>query len=346
MMSTESKPGSFGPAQFRRKNVQLSSARLVRISDPAPATVPLKIEPNIEGLRLITWAEHNGEFINTHLLRHGAILFRDFQVAGVSDFEEFVRTVSGDLLNYEDRTSPRRPVKGNVFSSTYYPPEQEIFLHNENSYSHTWPLKIFFHCAQPADEGGETPIADVRRIYQRLSPSLRDNFTRKKVMYVRNFGNGFGLTWQDAFQTRNPAKVEEFCRNSGIEFEWKAQGRLKTRQVRPVVAIHPITNERVWFNHAAFFHVSTLEPAVREALLTNFAEEDLPYNTYYGDGSPIEPAVLDEIRRAYREEAIYFPWQKGDVLMLDNMLTAHGRSSFVGPREILAAMSEPRINTD
>src|ERR1043165_3993321 len=115
-------------------------------------------------------------------------------------------------------------------------------------------------------------------------------------------------------------------------------------KVRPVVATHPITNENVWFNHAAFFHVSTLEPAVREALLANFAADELPYNTYYGDGSTIEATVLEEISRAYREEAVYFPWEKGDVLMLDNMLTAHGRASFVGPRKILAAMSEPHSN--
>ena len=338
MMSTGFK---VGPAQARRKQVELSYAHLVQVSGDA---LPLTIEPNVEGVSLIAWAEHNREFVNTQLCRYGAILFRDFQVAGVSDFDRFVRTVSGELLNYQDRTSPRRTVQGNVFSSTYYPPEQEIFLHNENSYSHTWPLKIFFHCAQPADEGGETPIADVRRIYQRLSPSLRESFTQKQVMYVRNFGNGLGLTWQDAFQTTNPAEVEKFCHDSGIEFEWKGQGRLKTRQVRPVVATHPITNENVWFNHAAFFHVSTLEPAVREALLANFAADELPYNTYYGDGSTIEATVLEEIRRAYREEAVYFPWEKGDVLMLDNMLTAHGRASFVGPREILAAMSEPHSN--
>ena len=85
--------------------------------------------------------------------------------------------------------------------------------------------------------------------------------------------------------------------------------------------------------------MTTLEPTIREALISEFKEEDLPNNTYYGDGTPIEPAVLDELRQAYREETVAFPWQKGDILMLDNMLTAHGRTPFVGPRQVLTGMS-------
>ena len=130
-------------------------------------------------------------------------------------------------------------------------------------------------------------------------------------MYVRNFGDGFGLPWQTVFQTTNPAEVETFCRSHGIEFEWKKGNRLRTRQVRQAVAIHPKTGDIVWFNHAAFFHISTLEPNISEALLAEFLEEDLPHNTYYGDGSPIEPAVLDEIRTAYQQETVIFPCLRG-----------------------------------
>src|SRR6185295_14100684 len=95
---------------------------------------------------------------------------------------------------------------------------------------------------------------------------------------------------------------------------------------------HPNTGEEVWFNHAAFFHVSTLDPIVRDVLLETIGEENLPNNTYYGDGSPIESSVLEEIRAAYAQEIVAFPWQEGDILMLDNMLVAHGRSPYSGPR--------------
>jgi alpha-ketoglutarate-dependent taurine dioxygenase len=159
-------------------------------------------------------------------------------------------------------------------------------------------------------------------------------------MLVRNYVDGLSLTWQSVFQTEDKIAVEDYCRDAGIETEWCGD-RLRTRQVRQAVSQHPMTGEMVWFNHAAFFHVSTLEPSTREVLLAGLKEEDLPNNTYYGDGSPIEPAVLEEIRGAYRKEAVSFVWQEGDILMLDNMLVAHGRNPYVGPRKILVAMAEP-----
>ena len=70
-----------------------------------------------------------------------------------------------------------------------------------------------------------------------------------------------------------------------------------------------------------------------------FREEDLPYNTYYGDGTPIEDSVVAEIREAYRQERLEFPWRAGDILMLDNMLVAHGRNPYSPPRRVLVAMA-------
>jgi alpha-ketoglutarate-dependent taurine dioxygenase len=202
-------------------------------------------------------------------------------------------------------------------------------------------LKICFFCVTPPLQGGETPIADTRKVFKRIDPKIRERFIQQKVRYVRNFGGGLGLPWETVFQTKERAVMEEYCRSAGIEFEWKEENRLKTQQVRPAVARHPRTGEMVWFNQATAFHVSTLEPALREALLAELPEEEVPKNVYYGDGSRIESAVLDDLREAYRQEMVAFPWQEGDLLMLDNMLVAHGRAPFVGPRKIVVGMAEP-----
>jgi alpha-ketoglutarate-dependent taurine dioxygenase len=160
-------------------------------------------------------------------------------------------------------------------------------------------------------------------------------------MHVRNFGTGFGLSWQTVFQTSDKEEVERYCLQAGIRYEWGDEERLQIRQVRPAVAQHPRTGEWLWFNHATFFHVSTLEPTIRERMLAEFRSEDLPNNTYYVDGSEIEASVMDELREAYLRELVQFTWERGDVLMLDNMLTAHARRPFVGERKILVAMAEP-----
>jgi alpha-ketoglutarate-dependent taurine dioxygenase len=158
---------------------------------------------------------------------------------------------------------------------------------------------------------------------------------------VRNYGDGFGLDWRTAFQTTDQTVVEEHCKRNGIEAEWTSDGRLRTYAVLPAVIEHPRTGETVWFNHATFFHVSTLDPSLREGLLAGFEDEaDLPTNTYYGDGSPIEPETLAELREAYRQETVSFSWRRGDILMLDNIFAAHGRAPYEGPRKILVGMTE------
>lgn len=327
---------------IERQVVSLSREKLVKTEWLQPGqSLPLVVKPAVDGVNLIDWAKLNQSWITSQLRQYGGILFRNFEPNGVEEFEDFIGVVSGELLEYRERSSPRSHVSGNVYTSTDYPADRSIFLHNENSYQYKWPLKIFFFCLQPAQQGGATPIADVRKIFQRLRPKIRDKFAQKQVMYVRNYGDGFGLDWQDVFQTTDKIKVEDYCRSHQIEFEWKSGNRLRTKQIRQAVRRHPHTGEFVWFNHAAFFHVSTLEPCLRQSLLTGFQEEDLPHNTYYGDGSPIEDFVLEEIREAYRQETIAFPWRLGDILMLDNMLVAHGRAPFVGQRKVVVGMSEP-----
>ena len=160
-------------------------------------------------------------------------------------------------------------------------------------------------------------------------------------MYVRNFGTGLGLGWRDAFQTEDRGEVEAYCGENRIELEWRGGERLRTRQVRSAAALHPRTGERVWFNHATFFHVSTLEPRTRDVLLSALAEDELPNQTFYGDGSPIPPEVMDALRAAYHQATVRFPWEAGDLLLLDNMLTAHARDPFKGPRRVLTAMADP-----
>jgi alpha-ketoglutarate-dependent taurine dioxygenase len=224
----------------------------------------------------------------------------------------------------------------------FYPPEQKLLWHNENSFNHTWPGKILFCCARPAARGGETPVVNSRQIFEMLDRRLRERFLDKGVMYVRNYGDGLGLDWQTVFRTNSKAAVEEHFRKARIEFEWKEGGRLRTRSVRPAAVKHPRSAEAVWFNQAQHWHVSCLDPLTRESIAAVFREEDYPRNCYYGDGSPIEDSVMQEILAAYQKAEVVFTWQAGDILMLDNLLTAHARQPFAGERKLLVAMGEMR----
>lgn len=334
-------PRLMGLGPGKRKTFNLSAERLVNLDHlPSHSAIPLVISPAVEGLDPAAWCTANRQLVDDLLMRHRAILFRGFNVLTAVALDQVIKATSnGELLEYRDRSSPRHEVHDRIYTSTDYPAEQHIFLHNEGTYWMRWPQKLYFCCVIAATAGGQTPIADCRKIYRRIDPEIIRRFT--DVMYVRNYNDGFGLTWETVFQTTDKGVVEEYCRRNQIEYQWKNGDRLRTRAVRPTVARHPRTREPVWFNHAAFFHVTTLEPPIRDALLAEFNEEDLPYNTYYGDGSAIEDSVLEALREAYQQEKIVFSWEKGDVLILDNITVAHGRTPYSGERKVLAGMAEP-----
>ena len=323
-----------------RRSVSLNSGEIVTASRLSEGRrLPVLMKPLVSGIDLVEWAAQNRKEVEEHLLDAGGILFREFGFQGIESFDRFLRAVCPEgLLEYTFRSTPRTRVQGKIYTSTEYPSDQHIPLHNELAYSNVWPLRIGFYCHVRAATGGQTPIADSRRVYNRIDPSIRQTFVERGVMYVRNYGD-LDVRWEDVFQTSDRAEVERFCRTRRIQCEWNGD-RLRTRQICQAIATHPVTGDMVWFNQAHLFHLAALRTDVREALLMSLKDESqCPRHAYYGDGSSIEPEVIRRINEIYREESVAFAWQAGDLLLLDNMLTAHGRYPFTGPRRILVGMA-------
>lgn len=323
-----------GPAQATR----ISSAELVDIETGG---LPVIVRPKAAGVRLEDWIPENRALIEQHVLATGAVLFRGFDIDQLPRFEQAVQILCPKLMSYTEGATPRKTIKDKVYTSTEFPQDYSIAQHNELSYTQLWPMRLFFACAIQPEFRGETPISDVRKVYQRVPAQIRERFEREGWMLIRNYGDGFSLPWQKVFHTEERSEVEAYCRRNNIAFEWKDGDKLRTRQVRPAVRIHPTTGETVWFNHAAFWHISSLEPVdLRDEFMRQMAPDEMPYNTFYGDGSPIEPGVADALRQAYDAETRAFPWLLGDLIMIDNMLVSHGRSPYRGARRILTAMGD------
>ena len=326
----------------KRGDIDLKSFSLTKTSYLSPGQLlPLVIQPAMSGVNIVSWAASQRDYIRTELTRHGAILFRNFTLDSPAKFEEFACSVATDGELFDEYGDlPRDTPGAKVYHSTPYPADKSILFHNESSHMHRWPMKIFFYCVKSAEEGGATPVLDCRKTYQTLDRAIIQRFTEKKLMYVRNFIDGLDVSWQQFFQTSDKTKVEEYCRRVGMEFEWKSEKQLTTRQVCQAVTRHPYTGEFLFFNQVQLHHISCLDPDVRASMLSMFREEDLPRTVYYGDGTPIEDSILAEISALYDEQAIRFQWVPGDVILLDNMMVAHSRDPFKGTRKILVAMAE------
>jgi len=299
----------------------------------------LKVDLNAQELN--AWLEENVTHLQRLLAQNGALLLRSMPIQGSKKLERVLSTIfDNDLIEYGFRSTPRTKMRGRIYTSSEYHASEVIGLHNENAYSNSWAMNIAFYCVKSAEQGGQTPIADSRKVYQSIPETIRKTFESRQLLYVRNYGD-IDLPWSEVFQTDNREEVEAYCEQNKIEFEWRGKNGLQTRQIANAAYRHPITNEPLWFNQAHMFHISALPQETRHSLLDTFSKDALPRNVYYADGEDIEDAALDQIRAAYLENKLIFDWHENDLLLMDNMLYAHGREPFDGARRVLVGMANP-----
>lgn len=319
------------------KNTVVDYPRLEVVGDHESA--PIVITKNEIGPNLVEWMTNNKSEFSDLLEKCGAVLFRGFKINGAKQFEKLIMNSSGQPLEYKNRSTPRSQVSGNIYTSTEYPASETIPLHNENSYTHSWAKRIFFFCVRSADCGGETPIADSRKVYQLIDEKIREKFIKKRISYVRNYSY-LDLPWQEVFQTEDKHVVETLCKSHGIDYGWQDNGSLRTVETCDAVQRHHSSGELIWFNQAHLFHYSSLPKEVSDSLLKSVGLNHLPRNAQFGDGSEMDIDELQNIRDAYARAEVRFPWQSGDILTLDNMLFAHGRKPYSGQRQVLVGMTD------
>ncbi|WP_186172452.1 TauD/TfdA family dioxygenase [Burkholderia gladioli] len=303
--------------------------------------MPLLIQSREPGLPAADYAAARREHLLSRVEACGAVVLRGFAVPDAAAFGAFVEALRLAPMPYLYRSTPRTSVAGGLYTATEYPADREIPLHNENAYQRSWPHKIAFCCLQPAAGGGATPLADMLEVQRRLDPGLLARFGRLGVRYDRVYHEGFDLPWTVVFQTSERAELQRFCQANQIEHEWLEDGSLRTRQVSQGTVIHPASGREYFFNQAHLFHPSSLGEETRADLVDAFGEDRLPRNACFGNGEPIDDASLAAVRAAFDAAAVDIAWQRGDIVLADNIQVAHGRRSYTGERRVLTSLLEP-----
>ncbi|MFF6995677.1 TauD/TfdA family dioxygenase [Streptomyces sp. NPDC008313] len=304
---------------------------------------PLEIEAEATGGadELVNRLKEMGPGGLTDLLtQEKGLVFRGFDVTR-DELDPVLDLLLPNRLAYVHGNSPRTKVGSNVYTSTEYPQEFTISMHNEMSYAHAWPARLAFYCEVQPGGHGATPVVDAAQWLAGLDPEVREAFAGG-VRYLQNLHDGYGLgkSWQDTFETTDRAAVEAFLKGTGATWEWKADGGIRISSVRPSTTHHPVTGTEVWFNQADQWHPAGLGDDTAAALAQILPEDELPQTVTFADGTPIPAEYVEQIRDRGLDAAVDVDWRRGDLLLIDNVLLAHGRRPFTGDRRVLVAMSD------
>ncbi|OLF09109.1 hypothetical protein BLA60_21255 [Actinophytocola xinjiangensis] len=308
----------------------------VRRADRRPPVVEADTAPG----SAVDWVSENLEALRAVVAADGAVLVRGLGIKDAAQVADVSRAVAGAPVPEREGFAPRQLLTEGVYSSSEWPADQPMCMHHELSYALEFPSLMVMGCVRAPAGGGVTGLADTRDVLAALPAEIVDRFERTGWLLARNYNGLVGVPWSTAFGVTERAEVEQYCRANQIEFTWDGDG-LRTRQRRAAILHHPVTGERCWFNQIAFLNEGTLDPDVREFLTAQFGRDGLPFNSLYGDGTPIEADTVETINAVYESVTQREPWCDGDLMIVDNIRMAHSREPYTGQREVLVSMAGP-----
>jgi len=288
-----------------------------------------------------SWATEHREAVRAVVAEHGSVLIRGLGLRDPAETGAVFARLAASLMSEKEAFAPRQTYTEGVYSSSHWPPHQPMCMHNELSYTLEFPGLIMFACLTAPTDGGATGVADSSAVLDALPSELTSQFEREGWLLTRNYNDEIGATVAEAFGTDNRDAVERYCRANAIEFEWQPDGGLRTSQRRSAIVHHPRTGQRCWFNQIAFLNEWTLDPEVHEYLVELYGSDGLPFNTRHGNGEAIGEDIVALLNNIYDSNTAREPWHAGDLMLVDNIRTAHSREPFDGPREVLVGIADP-----
>ena len=288
-----------------------------------------------------SWAAAHRNKLRTMVAVHGSVLVRGLGLHDAAQTGAVFRRLAASLMPEREAFAPRLSYPGGVYSATPWPPNQQMCMHHELSYTLEFPGLMMFACLTAPASGGATTVSDSPTVLGALPADLVQRFEREGWMLVRNYNEDFGASVEQAFGTADRGEIERYCRANATEFQWQPDGTLRTWQRRSAVVRHPVTRQRCWFNQIAFLNERTMDPEVRDYLADLYGEDGLPFTTRFGNGDPIGEDIVELLNQTYEVCTKREPWQAGDLLLVDNIRTAHSREPYEGAREVLAGLADP-----
>ncbi|MEZ5688301.1 MAG: TauD/TfdA family dioxygenase [Caenibius sp.] len=297
---------------------------------------------------VVQWVRDHRDALDALILKHGGIVLRGFPLVASEDFGAVTECFPAYSGNYQGGAAARRSVAKGVYEATQRTGDQTIPIHQEMFYLHDYPARIAFFARKVAEEGGETIIADMRKVTAAMPAGIRDKLETLGIENIRNFAAKTGSKeqnrlmdkrgWDFAFYTESEKEVEEVCARQQLRPHWHDDGSLTVFNLEDAFVAHPQTGETVYRGgvHIAHFFRGSYDNTGQAAALRE--QQEYPSGAFLGDGNEL-PEDEDKAFQQVVDRFTYsWKWRDGDVMILDNLLTGHGRNPFSGDRATEVAL--------
>jgi len=297
----------------------------------------------------ISWLRANRAALDGLIIRHGGIVLRGFPVRSSRDFGAVVDTFPSYSRGYVGGGGSRARISDKVMEATQLSETMNLTLHSEMGYLKTYPKRIAFYCAKPAEFGGETTIGSMRAFIARLPNDLRERIRENGARTIRNLapaGASRGQRvsdhpdkrgWDETFDTEDRVEVEAHCAAMAMEAIWNEDGSLTLISEAEPFAHHPATGELCYRSqmHTNRSFEADDRRAITEALR---ASQKMRSRHTMLNGEEMPQQDADMVARIFSEITVAWPWHSGDVMILDNLLVSHGRHPYAGTRDVQVAL--------
>jgi alpha-ketoglutarate-dependent taurine dioxygenase len=290
------------------------------------------------------------------LAEHGTLLFRGLPINNAEEFSKFAHAFGYKPHEIIGIVVDRPLLAPNVAPANESPKEVLIYNHNESPQVPHAPEYIFFYSHKAPIKGGETPISSSLELFRRAQQEIPDFIAElakkgilSRVTYKTNAQYVGGSTLKQAFgkeiqdgdneatkRTKIEAQIVRYGRGKYTTWEWTDDGLILTHKL-PAIRTQPNTNLPTLFTGLAAYYKNAQ---------TNGAGRKNPTQQLFGDGTPIPDKYLARLAEITDEIRVLHKWQRGDVLVYDNVIAQHGRQPWEGEQEdrvVLASLFDGNV---
>lgn len=334
---------------FESFDLPASNQRLLGEPHPTGTVSPLALRPSTHDtsnlsldkvVETVESLQAHGEILTKKLATHGCLLFRGLPIHSAEDFSRFAHAFGYKPHEIIGIVVDRPLLAPNVAPANESPKEVLIYNHNESPQVPHAPEYVFFYSHRaPSQGGGETPISSSLELFHRAQAEIPEFIAElgekgilSKVTYKvdRQYEGGstlkqaFGKDIQDGDEesTRRAkieAQIARYGRGKHTTWEWTDDGVVLTHRL-PAIRTQPETNLPTLFTGLAGYYKYSLSNAGRKNVTQQL----------YGDGTPIPARYLAHLAKITDEIRVLHKWERGDVLVYDNVIAQHGRQPWQG----------------